>query len=442
MGSNNLAGLFQSLNTSKILVMGDFILDAYTQGKVSRISPEGPVPVLNVKSYNVLPGGAGNVVLNLVSLGAQIYSVGRVGPDSHGKLLKHALEEEGVNCEGLLFQEGFKTPFKNRVIADSQQIVRIDDEEMTRISPVIEEEILAILPKLIDEVQVIAISDYGKGFLTDTILSTTFRLAREKDIPVLVDPKRLDFAAYKGATLVKPNLLEAQKAANSDSDKDLDYIGFSLLKQIEAKYLLITRSNKGMSLFTKEGREDFPVKSKEVIDVTGAGDTVLSTLAIAFASGLGIQKAIELANIAAGLVVEHLGCARISLGELAERLLELNAQNKIFEEDHLFALQKVLKNSKCSLLVIEEVESLTSSLFQAVKKLSLQDENSRLIVYLKDKHPDSGFLELLSSLPGIDFIILKKENLKNLLDKINPHRLYHIQKDAFTTLKNKENILI
>lgn len=428
----SLFSVFQHLKSTKILVMGDFMLDAYTQGKVKRISPEAPIPVLTVDSYHMLPGGAGNVALNLISLGAEVVVLGRIARDSNGDVLQYFLEKEGIDVSGLYRQIDYETPIKNRIIAESQQIVRVDSEKKMPLSSELEEEIIAAIPQFLDGVAAIAVSDYAKGFLTKRLLASVIEAANQRNITVLVDPKGTDFSIYKGATVIKPNLSEAIAATGLDETASIDQIGENLLEKLDSPNILITRSNKGMSLFTRYKRMDFPVKAKEVVDVTGAGDTVLSTLALAMASNLSLPSAIQLANLAAGLVVEHLGCARVSLEELASRLLELDSNYKIFDEKHLHALQRVLKNTKTILLTIEGIESLTVSLFNAVKTLSSQDRTAKLIVYVKNGEPNPNFLELLSSLPGIDFIITEQESLKNFLDNIQPDYSYCLQNDSIS----------
>ena len=336
-------------------MIGDFLLDAYTTGRVKRISPEAPVPILEVLKQESRPGGAGNAALNLAALGGKVLAVGRIGSDAPGKELQEALQEKEIDVAGLFMQEGYQTPIKNRLIADSQQLLRVDLETLAALSSEGEEKTIHLLQTVIPTVQVIAISDYGKGFLSDSLLAAIIKAASLSSVPVIVDPKGINFSKYLGATLIKPNLAEAYSAAKLPLSATLDEVAHELLAVSKAKWLLITRSEAGMSLFDKQGhRIDFPVRSREVKDVTGAGDTVLAMLSLGMAIGLELPTAIQLANIAAGIAIERLGCVQVHIAEIAERLLKTDGQTKIFEDNQLYALQQVLKTKPYTLLVLEK----------------------------------------------------------------------------------------
>ena len=197
------------------------------------------------------------------------------------------------------------------------------------------------------EIEVIAISDYGKGFLSNFLLKVLINLAKDHHIPVLVDPKGDDFSKYRGATLIKPNAKEAYVASKLSKDASIEDVGQALLKSSSSKMIMITRSQEGISLFC-EGRQPchFATETRDIQDVTGAGDTVLSMIAVAVASNLSIEEGIRLANVAAGIAVEKVGCAAISLGDIADKLLTSDNTNKIFDESHLFALQQALSEKK------------------------------------------------------------------------------------------------
>ena len=303
------------LRPFRCLALGDYLLDTYTTGRVRRISPEAPVPVLEVLKQDSRPGGAGNVVLNLAALGGHVFAVGRMGADQEGKILKERLEQAGADTRALCTESGYNTPVKNRLIAGNQQLLRVDLEKI--VPTTLEEEIIRHLELLIPQVQIVAFSDYGKGFLTPRILTAALQIAKKAAVPTLVDPKGIDFAKYRGATLLKPNLSEAYAAAKMEATVSLDEVAEELLKISAVELLLITRSEAGMSLFTRQGkRTDFPVRAKEVVDVTGAGDTVLATLCLGLANGWEIEPAARLANTAAGIAVERLGCVQVTLPEL------------------------------------------------------------------------------------------------------------------------------
>lgn len=189
-----LSGMLSRFSPVRVLVIGDFMLDTYTTGKVKRISPEAPVSVLHVQKEESRPGGAGNVVLNLVSLGAKVIAVGRIGYDVAGEQLRDSLESEGVDTENIFLQKGYKTPVKNRLIADAQQVLRVDCETVSSLPESIEEQVLERLSPILDKVNIVAISDYGKGFLSKALLKKIIEMSREKEIPVIVDPKGDDFS--------------------------------------------------------------------------------------------------------------------------------------------------------------------------------------------------------------------------------------------------------
>ncbi len=236
-----LSGMLSRFSPVRVLVIGDFMLDTYTAGKVKRISPEAPVSVLHVQKKESLPGGAGNVVLNLISLGAKVIAVGRVGFDAAGDELRDSLEREGVDIENLLLQKGYKTPVKNRLIADAQQILRVDFESLSPLPGQIEQEVLERLPQLMEKVQIIAISDYAKGFLSPLLLQKIIQMASSKEIPVIVDPKGNDFSKYSGATVINPNLSEAYAAAKLPADAPLDQVASVILQSCGVEMLIVTR---------------------------------------------------------------------------------------------------------------------------------------------------------------------------------------------------------
>ena len=431
-----LIGMLSRLGPVKVLVIGDFMLDAYTNGKIERISPEAPVSVLHAHHEESRPGGAGNVVSNLSSLGAHVSVIGRIGRDFAGEEISSSLENEGVDIRGLVYQKRYKTPVKNRFIADSQQILRVDFETVTPLSEELESEVLRKLPDLMDDCQIVAISDYGKGFLTHTLLGVVIEMAKARHVPVIVDPKGVDFTKYRGATILKPNLSEAYAAAKLPSEISLDEVSATILKTCGVEQLLITRSQEGMTIFNRNGKRfDFPVRSKEVKDVTGAGDTVLSMLSVALANNLDIRYAAQLANIAAGMVIERIGCARVNLSDMAERLMEFDVENKIFDGEHVFALQQSLKNKRCSVLSLESNHGMSNAVFKSLRKLAAKEPENKLVVYLRDTEPDTEFISLLSSLSDVDFIVVECTSLKELCDMIEPAEIYAIEASKLIDLE-------
>lgn len=436
-----LAGTFSRLNSRKILVIGDLMLDTYTIGKARRISPEAPVAVIQVTHEESRPGGAGNVMLNLISMGAEVVAVGRIGNDFAGESLRQSLINEKIDVRGLVIQNNLKTPVKNRVIAENQQIVRVDYEQVTALPEMLEQEIIEMLPTLFEGVSVVAISDYGKGFLTRTLLASVIERANKLNIPVIADPKGSDFSKYSGATIIKPNLSEAYAASGLGADAALEHVAEKVLELAQTKILMITRSEAGISIFHSDGlRQDFPVKIREVKDVTGAGDTVLAMLTCAIANKLSIAEAVQLSNVAAGMAIERLGCARITLSELARRLLEYDVVNKVFDDEHLYALQSALQGRKYVLLGLSGEHGMTSSTFLAIRRLS-ENANCDLLVYLIDAEPDAEFVNLLSSLYEVKFIILHSDNLCRLFNAIQPEGIYAVRGKEMIKLETLTDML-
>lgn len=422
-----LANMLNRLNPAKILVIGDMLLDSYTIGKARRISPEAPVAIVNVQREDHRPGGAGNVILNLLSLGSQVIAIGRIGRDWAGQTFVDALKAENVDTRMIVVQESYFTPVKNRIIADNQQIVRVDHEQIIPLNESLEQYIIDHLPHLLQDVKIVAISDYGKGFLTSTLLAAVIQEANQMGIPIITDPKGHDFRKYKGTTLIKPNLSEAYAAANLPSSAALENVSSIVLAQCQAQLLMVTRSEAGISLFSHLGvRSDFPVHAKEVKDVTGAGDTVLAMLAHALANQLSYEDAAQLCNVAAGIAIEHVGCARVTLSDLALRFFEHNMSHKVFDQEHLFVLQEVLKGKAYTLLIISQIKELSSDLFKSIKKASQEAET--LLVYVDDIEPDEMFIEMLSSLKEVSFIVLHLDSLKSLCQCAVPNMIYRFSK--------------
>lgn len=436
-----LTGSISRLGNCKILVIGDLMLDTYTIGKARRISPEAPVAVVQVIREESRAGGAGNVVLNLLSLGVDVTLIGRIGQDPSGEILRKNLAEEKVDLRGLFIQHGYETPLKNRIIAENQQVVRVDYEQVTPLPEMLEQQIIEALPVLMQGMSAVAISDYGKGFLSKTLLAAVIDRARSLNVPIITDPKGVDFVKYSGTTIIKPNLSEAYAAAGLPADASLDVAAQKILQLCDAQMLMVTRSEAGISVFHREGqRLDFPVRAREIKDVTGAGDTVLATLTCAIANGLSIEEASQLANVAAGIAIERFGCARISLSDLARRLLEYDVVNKVFDEEHLFALQHALKDRPYILLGITGMQGMTSSIFAGIHRLTQQSTRD-LVIYLLDAKPDADFVSLLSSLQDVKFIIVQSNNLSSLCELITPSEIYTVKDKQLTQLESFSELL-
>lgn len=424
-----LSSLFHNWSKNRILVVGDFMLDTYTMGVVNRVSPEAPVMVVNVKKTTKLPGGAGNVALNLAALGAKVTVLGRLGSDSAREDLIAKLKEEKVDTTYLYIEKGYATPIKNRIMADHHQILRVDFEEATPIKEALEEKIIKDLPKILKEISTIAISDYAKGFLSDHLLSVLIGEANKKNIPVIIDPKGKDFTKYRGAFLIKPNLKEAIEASGLSEYTPLDEIAKVLQKKTEVPNLMITRSSLGISLYTKEKKQDFPAKVREVVDVTGAGDTVLAVLTYTISNQLSLDQATKLCNLAAGEVIEHLGCARISMKRLAELILSQHLKHKLFTSAYLEVLRFILDHEDFILVKFSLHGGIFPHFFGQLKALKQKHPKCKVVAYLEEGGEHPAIIELLGSLTEIDFVVQELSDLEKLSEKHAPCKIYYLTAD-------------
>lgn len=436
-----LAKTFKQLRAVNILVVGDFVLDHYTIGKIQRISPEAPVPVMHIQEESSRPGGAGNVALNLKALGAHVSVLGLVGDDKQGELLKSALDEQGIDTRFFSLSPTHSTIVKNRLIADSQHVLRLDAETVVELSQSEEDRVIAAIDGALEGIEVVALSDYAKGFLTRPILKALIAKAKERSIPVLVDPKGVDFTKYHGATLVKPNLKEAYIASQLPHSAPLDEAGAVLRRDAACEHLIITRSEKGISWFDPEcERHDFPVRAQEVVDVTGAGDTVLAVLAFSIANSLSLSDAIELANLASSTAIERLGCAHITLADIAARLLEQHSENKVFEENHLFPLMEVLQNQEYMVVAVDDAAELSLSMLEHIHTVRGEHSGCKCILYLEEDRANSQLVSLLSSFQEVDFVVLKREGLAHLCKELHPKSVFYLSNEGIEKLAKIEHI--
>jgi D-beta-D-heptose 7-phosphate kinase/D-beta-D-heptose 1-phosphate adenosyltransferase len=302
----------------RALVVGDLMLDEYIWGAVDRISPEAPVQIVEVKRKELRLGGAGNVINNLLTLNCQVDVISVVGDDDDGEFLLRRLKDRGVLEHGVFSQTGRVTSRKTRVFASNQQIVRIDQETRTDIAAASEERILSHVKATVAELDVIYLSDYQKGVLTDRMLRQIIAIGREAGVPVLVDPKGNDYQKYHGATLLTPNRKEAQQATGMTitDDASLLAVGRRLLEDLELESLVLTRSEEGMTILSPEGEIHLPTVAREVYDVSGAGDTVLSLFGLGLAQQLPLETTARLANLGAGIVVGKVGTSTVSAQEM------------------------------------------------------------------------------------------------------------------------------
>lgn len=307
-----------------VLLFGDFMVDKYIYGTVTRISPEAPVPVLEVTAKQLKLGGAGNVVNNIITLGASVRALGCVGKDADGDWIISELSDKGIKTEYIMQNSHVQTISKTRLISKKQQFLRYDEEVIQDIP----NEYIAYMKKnediIFNNVQVVIISDYGKGAVTKEAAQFLITYANAHNIPTVIDPKGKDYSKYIGASVCTPNVKELSDAVGRKliSEEDIIIAGNEIQKTTQLKNLLLTRSEKGISLFTPtQGKKDFPAISKDVVDVTGAGDTVISVVALMMALNFPLEECCVLANIAASIVCSKFGAATLSLNELMEQIV-------------------------------------------------------------------------------------------------------------------------
>lgn len=318
MKKDRLLEILKKFDNIKIAVVGDMMLDDYIIGSVERISPEAPVPVVKVLEEKFVLGGAANVVNNLATLGAKTISYGVIGKDYNGERLIEDLKKKGIDTLGIIKSEERPTIVKRRIIGGHQQLLRIDWEDSSDIPKKYEDEIIESIKKNINEIDAIILSDYDKGVLTKRVAEEIIEIARKNGKIVTVDPKPKNAKNYIGATSMTPNRKEAMECMGITKVSDIYELGNALKKELDLKNLLITRSEEGMSLFLDKEIKDIPTYAKEVYDVTGAGDTVISVFTLAAATGVEWHEAAKIANTAAGVVVGRIGTSTVTKEEIVE----------------------------------------------------------------------------------------------------------------------------
>lgn len=425
------------LSPPRLLVVGDLMLDEYLSGRSERISPEAPVPVVEVSRQELRLGGAGNVMHNLRALGCAVVSVGFVGADDDGEALRRMLGQSGVETAGLLPLASRQTTRKTRILSNHQQMLRIDREQNGELSTSEGQALLEQAAAAAAGCQAILLSDYLKGILTAEVVQGLIALGRRHGIPVIIDPKGRDYTKYRGATLLTPNRKEAELATGIAivDEQSLQQAGRSLLETCQLESLVLTRSEEGMSIFSSTGETHLATEAREVFDVTGAGDTVLAMLGYALAAGLDLNDAACLANIGAGIVVAKVGTSTVSFDEL---LLELRRRasgegGKIVSAQMLaqeLILEKrrgrkvVFTNGCFDLLHVGHVKYLQKA--RALGDLLVLGLNSDASIRrLKgEKRPLIGQEErahILAALDCIDYLVIFDEDTPyELIDQLRP----------------------
>jgi rfaE bifunctional protein kinase chain/domain len=319
----DLLPFISRFKNARIMVIGDLMVDEYIWGSVSRISPEAPVPVVSVTSESLRLGGAGNVANNIHALGGKVWIGGVVGNDEMGRKIFQDLHKMGIDTRGVVNESDWITTVKTRIIAHHQQVVRYDRELVRPILPEALQRILSLLEERIHEVDAVLVSDYGKGVVCPELVERVRSLTLGAGKILSVDPKVKNFPLFRNVTIITPNHHEAGQAAGRwiQNEQDLVEVGRQLLQQLQARSILITRGERGMSLFQDSGEiTHIPTTAKEVFDVTGAGDTVIAVLTLALAVGADAKQAAVLSNYAAGIVVGEVGTATLKASELEDAM--------------------------------------------------------------------------------------------------------------------------
>lgn len=423
-----------------ILVIGDLMIDHYLWGSCDRISPEAPVQVVNVKKESSVLGGAGNVINNLVTLGSVVDVISVIGNDSVANELKSLLEKIDVPTSNLVVENNRKTSKKSRLIASQQQVLRYDMESIDDINENSHKQIIQTLEKNIDKYSSIILSDYGKGVLTTNLTKEIIKIANKNNIKVLVDPKGKDYSKYKGSYTLTPNKKEAMEATNIDIKDESSLIKAlkSLKTQCELEVSLITLSEQGIAIFDDELTIK-PTVAREVYDVTGAGDTVIASIAFALGNNLDIKDAIYFANLAAGVVVGKIGSATTTLDEIYEYEYSLHKSNstshiKTFDEIKTLASKlhnqgkKIVFTNGCfDILHVGHVKYLeVAKSYGDVLILGLNADSSvkKLKGPTRPINTQDDRAYILASLESVDYVVIfEEETPYELIKLIKPHVL-------------------
>ena len=423
-----------------ILVIGDLMIDHYLWGSCDRISPEAPVQVVNVKKESSVLGGAGNVINNLVALGSVVDVISVVGNDSVANELKSLLEKIDVPTSNLVVENNRKTSKKSRLIASQQQVLRYDMESIDDINENSHKQIIQTLETNIDKYSSIILSDYGKGVLTTNLTKEIIKIANKNNIKVLVDPKGKDYSKYKGSYTLTPNKKEAMEATNIDIKDESSLIEAlkSLKTQCDLEVSLITLSEQGIAIFDDELTIK-PTVAREVYDVTGAGDTVIASIAFALGNNLDIKDAIYFANLAAGVVVGKIGSATTTLDEIYEYEYSLHKSNstshiKTFDEIktlssklHSQGKKIVFTNGCFDILHVGHVKYLeVAKSYGDVLILGLNADSSvkKLKGPTRPINTQEDRAYILASLESVDYVVIfEEETPYELIKLIKPHVL-------------------
>jgi len=422
-----------NFSKSSVLVIGDIMLDVYYFGEVTRISPEAPVPIVKIIDKKNTLGGAANTIKNIAGLGAKPYLIGAVGRDSNKNILNNLLDN--LNVEAILIERDVPTITKTRIIAENQQILRLDFEEIKEINNNDTTRIKSEIERFIRKAQTVVISDYGKGMCTFELCQYLINRANELKISTIIDPRGSDWSKYKGSTMVTPNMRELSEVVGRNvlnNDKDIENYGLIILNKFDLKYLVVTRSEKGISLISRKEICHFKAKAKEVFDISGAGDAVVGTLSVLLANDFNLKDAVKFANIAAGTVVSKFGTAPITYEEFSD-ILNSNDNSKIVSIKTLLKIIDDLRSKGKRIIFTNGCFDILHkghiTYMKEAKKLGgilivgMNSDNSARRLKGKDRpiNNQESRAAVLASLEFVDYVVIFDEDTPfNLIKAIKP----------------------
>jgi D-glycero-beta-D-manno-heptose-7-phosphate kinase len=324
----DVTSIFNQFAEKRVLVLGDVMIDAYMRGSVTRVSPEAPVPIVNLTKTEERLGGAANVALNLLALGAQPILCSMVGSGANGSLFRSLMDKCGLTLDGIIQSDERKTTVKTRVIGNNQHLLRIDDEEVTSLTEHQENQVIDRVSQFIGSIDAVILEDYNKGVLTDRVIRAVIEMANKNDVLIAVDPKKDNFFSYENVTLFKPNLKELKEGLNVEFDLATDKISFEraidvLQEKLNNKISFVTLSEHGVFVQSSSNKSYIPAHIRTISDVSGAGDTVISVATLCLAVGLAPQLIAEIANLSGGLVCEVSGVVPINKAQLMEEMVKI-----------------------------------------------------------------------------------------------------------------------
>lgn len=425
------------LRPLNVLIIGDFFLDKYVNGDVSRISPEAPVPVLKVKSIEYRLGGAGNVANNIAALGGIPRIVACIGADDEGAILLAELKNHSCDIQYVTVCDEVSTICKTRIVSKNQQLLRVDREEEQFVSHEFIEDVRGKIKRIFEDIDIVILSDYGKGNVTGEFAQLIIRYANAKNIPVVVDPKGNDYTKYSGATLCTPNINEFCAATNCTICAEDDiWVNAQKIIEMGIDNVLLTRSENGLSLITRNEKNDYPVETKEVIDVTGAGDTVVALMAMGIGGGLTLEESCMLANQGASIVISKFGTATVSLEELYRQNAHNNLCGKIVSVSEIEIIKKLLEvehktivftNGCFDLLHSGHLDSLQKAKgFGDILIVGLNSDESvkRLKGFSRPIIDEINRAIMLSGLECVDYVIIYEDDTpQKIIEILEPNVL-------------------